>query len=98
MSDKLTPSGPSGTIQSVAFSGISVYYTPPRAYAPTYRRPVYPDDVYERVTTATTQAIVDQPGEVTARLVRDLTWSVGTTDHHAALFEAQPPTRMQNAK
>lgn len=74
--------------QSWSFAGPApgVYYTPPRPYAPTYSPPHYSEDTYERITTATTHAILDSPGEVTARLVRDLTWTLGTTEQYADIF------------
>jgi hypothetical protein len=75
-------------LQAIAFSGVNVHYTPPRPYAPTYRHPVYPDDVYERVIVARAQEIAEQPAEVTARLVRDLTWALASVDQHGDIFEA----------
>jgi hypothetical protein len=49
---------------------------PPRYSAPTY----------ERVTTATLHELLTKPGEVTSRLARSLTWSLGTAVSYESVF------------
>lgn len=50
--------------------------------------PRYSEEAYERVTTSTLQELVGQPGAVTARLVEDLVWSLGTAKQHEGVLEA----------
>lgn len=54
--------------------------------------PKYSEDTYEQVTTATLQELVGRPGPVTARLVEDLVWSLGTADRFKDLFQEPPQT------
>lgn len=75
-------------LRSWSFAGPApgIYYAPPRPCAPTYSPPRYSDDTYQRVTTATTQALNEHPGEVTAQLVQDLAWALGTADQFDDIF------------
>jgi hypothetical protein len=50
--------------------------------------PRYSEETYERVTTSTLQELLGQPGAVTARLVEDLTWSLGTAEERRGVLEA----------
>lgn len=77
--------------QSLGFSGTGAVYTHPRPHAPTYSPPTYSEDTYERIATATTQEILARPGDITGQLVRDLTWALGSTEHHADIFAAPDP-------
>lgn len=49
---------------------------PPRYSAPTY----------QRLATATLHELLTKPGEVTARLARSLTWSLGTAASYESVF------------
>jgi len=62
---------------SSAFADKFGHRTPPR----------YSEETYQRVTTSTLQELVGQPWAVTARLVADLVWSLGTAVQHRAVLE-----------